>query len=78
MFLVFKQYYMYFYTFFHPHVFSKNTNNIIRIALPNSPKFSYFFIVPGFKTIFQSWRTPTTLTNCKGKKILYNYINGNC
>ena len=34
-FLVFKQYYMYFYTLFHLHIFSKNINNIIRNLLPN-------------------------------------------
>ena len=38
MFLVFKQY----YTFFHPHVFQKNTNDIIQITLPNE---SLFFLV---------------------------------
>ena len=37
MFSIFKQHYMYFHTLFHPHVFSKNTNNIIRITLPNGP-----------------------------------------
>ena len=26
---------MYFYTLFHPHVFSKNINNVTRITLPN-------------------------------------------
>ena len=26
---------MYFYIFFHSHVFPKNTNNVIRITLPN-------------------------------------------
>ena len=29
---------MYFHTFFHSHVFLKNTNNITRITLPNSPQ----------------------------------------
>ena len=37
MFLVFKQHYMYFYTLFHPHVFSKNINNATRTTLPNCP-----------------------------------------
>ena len=36
MFSVLKQHHMHFYIFFHLHVFSKNTNNIIRITLPNS------------------------------------------
>ena len=36
-FSVFKQYYMYFHTFFHPHVFPKNTNNVTRTTLPNEP-----------------------------------------
>ena len=27
-FLIFKQYYMYFHTFFHPHVFPQNNNDI--------------------------------------------------
>ena len=35
MFSVFKQYYTYFRTLFHPHVFPKNTNNITRTTLPN-------------------------------------------
>ena len=34
-FSVFKQYYTYFHTFFHPHVFLKNTNNVTRTTLPN-------------------------------------------
>ena len=34
-FLVFKQYYTYFYTFFNPHIFSKNTNNITKTILSN-------------------------------------------
>ena len=33
MFSVFKQHYMYFHTFFHPHVFSKNTNNVTKQPL---------------------------------------------
>jgi len=37
MFLIFKQYYTYFHTFFYPHVFSKNTNNFTRTILPNGP-----------------------------------------
>ena len=36
-FSVFKQYYVYFYTLLHPHVFSKNTNNVIINFLPNVP-----------------------------------------
>ena len=43
MFLVFKQYYMHFYTFFHPHVFPKNTNNITQTPLPNDPLVSLAF-----------------------------------
>ena len=35
MFSVFKQYYTYFRTLFHPHVFPKNINNITRTTLPN-------------------------------------------
>ena len=34
-FSVFKQYYTYYHTLFHPDVFSKNTNNVTRITLPN-------------------------------------------
>ena len=30
---------MYFHTLFHPHVFSKNTNNVPRKILPNEPFF---------------------------------------
>ena len=30
-----KQHYTYFYTLFHLHVFSKNTNNVTRTMLPN-------------------------------------------
>ena len=37
MFLVFKQYYTYFHTLFHLHIFSKNTNNVTRTRLPNDP-----------------------------------------
>ena len=37
IFSIFKQYYTYFHTFFHPYVFSKNTNNVIRTTLPNEP-----------------------------------------
>ena len=36
-FSVFKQHYIYFHTLFHPHVFSKNTNNVIINLLPNGP-----------------------------------------
>ena len=36
-FSVFKQHYTYFYTFFHSHVFKKNTSNVIRTTLPNGP-----------------------------------------
>ena len=35
MFLVFKQYYTYFYTLFHLQIFQKNTNNISQIPLSN-------------------------------------------
>ena len=34
-FSIFKQYYTYFYTLFHPHVFSQN--NFIKNLLPNGP-----------------------------------------
>ena len=34
-FSVFKQYYMYFHTLFHPHIFSKNTNNVTKTTLTN-------------------------------------------
>ena len=37
MFSVCKQYYTYFHIFFHTHVYSKNTNNVIRTMLPNGP-----------------------------------------
>ena len=33
MFSVFKQHYTYFHTFFHPHVFPKNTNNVTKQPL---------------------------------------------
>ena len=39
-FSVFKQYYTYFHIIFHSHVFSKNTNNVTRIA--NDPLSSQF------------------------------------
>ena len=35
MFSIFKQYYTYFYTLFHPHIFSKNTKNVVKTTLPN-------------------------------------------
>ena len=35
-FSVFKQYYTYFHIFFHPHVFSKNTNNVTKTMLLNN------------------------------------------
>ena len=38
-FSVFKQYYTNFYTFFHSHVFLKNTNNVTRTTLPNRPLY---------------------------------------
>ena len=37
MFLVFKQHYTHFHTFFHTHVFQKNTSNITQTPLPNGP-----------------------------------------
>ena len=37
MFSVFKQYYTYFYTFFHSHVFLNNTNNITKQPLMSMP-----------------------------------------
>ena len=39
-FSVFKQYYTYFHTLFHLHVFSKNTNNVTRTTLPNGPNYA--------------------------------------
>ena len=39
MFSIFKQYYRYFYIFFHPYIFSKNTNNITKIMFSLLPKF---------------------------------------
>ena len=30
---------MYFYTFFHLHVFSKNINNVTKVTLPNGSEF---------------------------------------
>ena len=44
MFLIFKQYYTYFYTLFHLQIFQKNTNNITQILLSNRPKSSNPFI----------------------------------
>ena len=38
MFSIFKQYYTYFHTLFHPHLFLKNKNNITKITLPNGPQ----------------------------------------
>ena len=35
LFLVFKQYYIYFYTFFYPHTFFKKYNKIIKTILSN-------------------------------------------
>ena len=40
MFSVFKQYYTYFYTLFTHTYFQKNTNNVTRTTLPNSPFIS--------------------------------------
>ena len=34
---MFKQHYTYFHTLFHPRLFLKNTNNVTRITLPNTP-----------------------------------------
>ena len=35
LFLIFKQYYIYFYIFFYLYIFLKNTNNVIKIILSN-------------------------------------------
>ena len=43
----FKQYYIYFYTPFHPHVFQKNTNNNFQTILPNTLLILVF--------VFGSW-----------------------
>ena len=43
-FLIFKQYYIYLYTFFYPPVFFKNINNITRTVLPNSPLIVVYLI----------------------------------
>ena len=53
-FLIFKQYYTYFYIFFHLYVFSQNNNNVIRNFLPNRCKIDYgsnffFFLAQFFK-----------------------------
>ena len=37
IFSVFKQHYIHFHTFFHPHVFKKTINNITQTPLPNRP-----------------------------------------
>ena len=47
---MFKQHYTYFYTLFHPHIFSKNTNNITRTTLPNRLQISQL-----------AWTTTTAL-----------------
>ena len=47
---MFKQHYTYFYTLFHPHIFSKNTNNITRITLPTGLQISQL-----------AWTTTTAL-----------------
>ena len=48
----FKQYYTYFYIFFHPHVFSKNTNDVIRTTLPNGSLIVHHlsFSIPSLNT----------------------------
>ena len=67
MFLVFKQHYTYFYTLFHPHVFLKNTKNVIRTTLPNGSLgwlvccggwFGFWFveIELGFIILGSCWR----------------------
>ena len=49
---VFKQHYTYFHTFFHPHIFPKNTNNVTRTTLPND-SFSQQYLL---KTFLQKWK----------------------
>ena len=44
IFLVFKQHSSYFHILFHPHIFPKNTNNVTRTTLPNSPLNSVLLI----------------------------------
>ena len=47
---MFKQHYTYFYTFFHPHIFLKNTNNITKTTLSNGLQISQL-----------AWTTTTAL-----------------
>ena len=54
IFTIFKQLYTYFYTLFHPHIFSKNINNIIRIIL-------LFFKEKLAKSIFFPTFNPTVI-----------------
>ena len=54
MFLVFKQYYTYFYTLFYPHLFLKNTNNftkrpiILHLLNINHNKDNFFYYLDYF------------------------------
>ena len=68
---MFKQYYTYFHTLFHPHVFPKNTNNVTRTTLPSTPlyilrnsKFNYLNIIQTYtkvKEIINSEKTEDTV-----------------
>ena len=52
-FSLFKQYYTYFYTLFHPQIFPKNTNNVTRTTLSNGPLIvhHFFFSIPFLNTL---------------------------
>ena len=64
-FSVFKQYYTYFHTLFHPHEFLKNTNNVIRTTLPNSSITRTQFLLLSLKILsLELWKcNPKTRPN---------------
>ena len=58
-FSVFKQHYTYFHIFFHPHVFSKNTNNVTKSNITKRliKRVFFFFLDWYYKSYYElvSW-----------------------
>ena len=71
MFSVFKQHYTHFYTFFHPHIFQKNTNNITQTTLPNGPLDSH----TRWLKMINLWKFPMTKgTHIQGMHYLISFV----
>ena len=47
--------------FFYQHIFLKNTNNIIKITLPNSRKWSYVYHITAIEDMPYPWVTQSTM-----------------